>query len=224
MTPSQSDLMGALARYLALRLARPELASVLWIGTASSTLHHSPLRRILRMSVNAADQATGQADLVGDLDKLPFRDQQFHGVIIDTQQTAMSDPRHAEQVYRVLHERAPLIMIGHMQETSTCIRHLYGLFRQRRWLSARVFCHRYQSWPMQRPTPWQNLFDTAASIDGLWLGTTRVSVFEKVTPPPPWPGLTQPLSQPIKSGMPTGSLAHAPVSRLATVASEPSEF
>ena len=53
------------------------------------------------MSVNSADQAIDQADLLGDLDKLPFRDQQFHGVIIDTQQTAMSDPRHAEQIYRI---------------------------------------------------------------------------------------------------------------------------
>lgn len=224
MKPSQSDLIGALARYLALRLARPELASVLWIGTASSPPHHSPLRRILRMSIKAADQATGQADLLGDLDLLPFRDQQFHGVIIDTQQTAMSDPRHAEQIYRVLHERAPLIMIGRIQETSACTRHLYGLFRQRRWLSTQSFCYRYQTWPMQRPTPWQTLRDTIASIDGLWFGTPRVSVFEKVTPPPPWPGLTQPLSQPIKSGMPTASLAHTPVSRLATRASEPFEF
>jgi len=222
--PSQSDLIGALARYLALRLARPELASVLWIGTASSPPHQSPLRRILRMSIKAADQATGQADLLGDLDLLPFRDQQFHGVIIDTQQTAMSDPRHAEQIYRVLHERAPLIMIGRIQETSACTRHLYGLFRQRRWLSTQSFCYRYQTWPMQRPTPWQTLRDTIASIDGLWFGTPRVSVFEKVTPPPPWPGLTQPLSQRIKSGMPTASLAHTPVSRLATRASEPFEF
>ena len=224
MKPSESDIIDALARYLALRLARPELASVLWIGTASSTLYQSPLRRILRMSIKAADQATAPPDLLGDLDQLPFRDQQFHGVIIDTQQTTMSDPRHAEQIYRVLHERAPLIMIGPIQETSAFTHHLYGLFRQRRWLSARVFCRRYQTWPMQPPTPWQTLGDTIASIDGLWFGTPRVSVFEKVTPPPPWPGLTQPLSKPIKSGMPTASLAHTPVSRLATGTSEPSEF
>ena len=224
MTPNQSDLLSALVRFLALRLARPELASVLWIGNVAPPLHHRPLRRILRMSVTAEDQVTGQADLLGDLEQLPFRDQQFHGVMVDTRQIALSDPRHAEQLYRVLHERAPLIMIGSAKTTAACTRHLYGLFRPRRWLSASAFCRRYQTWPINRLTLWQNLFDTAASIDGLWPGMTRVSVFEKVTPPPPWPGLTQPLTQAIKSGMPTASLAHTPVSRLARPASELSEF
>ena len=222
MTPSQSDLIDALARYLALRLARPELASVLWIGTASSTLHHSPLRRILRMSVNSADQAIDQAHLLGDLDKLPFRDQQFHGVIIDTQQTAMSDPWHAEQIYRVLHERAPLIMIGRMQETSACTRHLYGLFRQRRWLSGEHSAIVTKLGQCDGP-PWQNLRIPRHPSTVFGSGRRACLCLKKSHRRRRGQACTA-LSQPIKSGMPTASLAHAPVSRLARRVSEPFEF
>ena len=82
-----------------------------------------------------------QADLLGDLDN-PFRDQQFHGVIIDTQQTAMSDPRHAEQIYRVLHERAPLIdpYAGNFGMYPPFVRFVSATSLVER----RALCHRYQ--------------------------------------------------------------------------------
>lgn len=221
MTPNQQDLAGAVARFLALRLARPELASALWIGTEWPSLPVTPLRRILRLNT---DNKGSSAALMGDLDALPFRDQQFHGVIIDTNDIAPSHGQHAEQLYRVLHERAPLILIGDARTISAGTRHLYGLFRPRRWLSRQVFCQRYSQWPMTRPNFMQNLADTSASIAGFWPGTPRVSVLEKVTPPPSLPGLTQPVQQAITAGMPSASLAHAPVSRLATTVSEPCEF
>ena len=213
MPTSATSLQKGITHFLAARLARPELANALWIGSVQPASSAKPLRRWVRMGVS--DSHSQNVDLLGDLDALPFRDQQFQGVVVGTGFAQMSSVAHAEQLYRVLHERALLILVGSKSQCRGSSANLFGLFRKRRWLTAKTFASRYGTWPMQPLTVWHYLNDAAASWSGFLPASIRVEIYEKVTPPPPGPGLTQPARQSVASGMPSPSLAHSPVSRLA---------
>lgn len=203
----------AICHFFASRLARPELANVLWIGPIQAPAATIPLRRLVRLGLD--EGALPRVDVLADLNALPFRDHQFQGIVLDTDHVSVTQVEHAEQLYRTLNERALIIQLGTAKAVRQNTRNFHGLFRQRRAYSPPVFAKRFRDWPHRPVSPIADFWDRTQSLPAHFPTAQVIAVFEKVTPPPPLPGLFAPVSARLTSGMPSGQLASTPVSGLA---------